>query len=70
MFLTDQEIAELTRRRWHRAQVKILRAIGIEHKQRPDGSIVVLRSHVEHLLGGKLPAKVDRATEPNWDAAN
>jgi hypothetical protein len=28
----------------------------------------VLRSHVEHLLGGKTPAKVERSDEPDWCA--
>lgn len=64
MFLTPDEIAELTGRKLHKAQRSVLNHLGIEHKIRPDGSLVVLRSHVEKSLGGesgnvKLP-------EPNW----
>ena len=68
--LTDPEIENLTRRTWKKSQIKVLRALGIEHRVRPDGSIIVLRAHVEYLLGGKTPAKVDRSEEPNWDAVS
>lgn len=51
MFLTADEIAELTGRRRCNAQVRVLRFMGIEHRQRPDGSIAVSRSHVDSLLG-------------------
>jgi len=73
MFLTDDELTVLTkcrhrqRLRRYQAQAEVLRAMGIEHRQRPDGSIVVLRSHVENLLGGSLNNKVDRELEPNWN---
>ena len=70
MLLNDAEIADLTHRTRHRAQAVVLRAMGIEHKQRPDGSLVVLRAHVEHLLGGTTPAKVSKAQEPDWDSIN
>jgi hypothetical protein len=48
----------------------VLRAMCIEHKQRPDGSLVVLRAHVEHLLGGRTPDRVRKEQEPDWDAIN
>jgi hypothetical protein len=73
MFLTDNELTALTncrhrqRLRRYQAQAEVLRAMGIEHKQRPDGSIVVLRSHVENLLGGSAKTKQQTELEPNWD---
>jgi len=70
MLLTDKDIAELTRRTRHGSQAAVLRAMGIHHKQRPDGSLVVLRAHVEHLLGGTAPVKVSKKLEPDWDAIN
>jgi hypothetical protein len=70
MLLTDTEIVDLTRRTRHGAQAIVLRAMCIQHKQRPDGSLVVLRAHVEHLLGGTAPAKVNKKPEPDWDAIN
>lgn len=67
MFLTDDELHELTGRQRRDAQVKVLRFMGIDHKVRPDGSVVVLKAHVDKALGGtadKIP-KVKRV-EPNW----
>ncbi len=40
--------------------------MGIEHKRRPDGSIVVLRSHLEAVMGG--PARQQDIPEPDWEA--
>jgi hypothetical protein len=47
----------LTGRKQRLSQVMVLRALGLTHKVRPDGSLVVLRAHVEHELGGKLTAR-------------
>jgi prophage regulatory protein len=52
MFLRAEELRELTQRRQSRSQSEMLRALGIEHKVRPDGSLIVLRAHVVKLLGG------------------
>lgn len=70
MLLTDQEIADLTRKRRHPAQAAQLRVMNIAFKQRADGSLVVLRAHVEHLLGGVAPSKVQDRIEPNFEAIN
>lgn len=73
MFLTDHELRELTQRQRAPAQRKALRAMGIEHRTRPDGSVVVLRAHVEKEFG-LAPAPTARAKmktiEPNWGALN
>ena len=67
-FLTPDELIELTRKRRHDAQVRMLRTMGIEHIARPGECPAVLRSHVEHLLGAAPPAKVYRDDEPDWSA--
>ena len=69
MFLTADEIEALTGRVHRSAQVKVLVAMGIEHKVRPDRSIAILRAHVEREMG--LPAGssiASREKEPNWSA--
>lgn len=69
MFLDSDEVRELTCRIQHAAQARVLRSMGIEHRARPDGSIAVLRSHVESALGGAGPAARKKAApEPNWGA--
>ena len=51
MILTPEELAELTGRCRSDAQVRVLRFMGIEHRIRPDGKVVALRSHVDAVLG-------------------
>lgn len=67
MFLDDDDIRHLTKRRHRDAQARVLAELGIEHRKRPDGSLVVLRAHVERLLGGVANAKVEREVEPDWE---
>lgn len=69
MFLTEEEIRELTNRKQRSSQAMVLRTLGITHKVRADGSLVVLRAHVEHELGYRSPpAKREKEFVPNWDA--
>jgi hypothetical protein len=45
--------------------------MGIVHKIRPDGSIVILRDHITKVFGGDLDTlrrKVPKPVEPNWSA--
>lgn len=68
MILTEDEIIALTKRKQHHAQACVLRAMGIAHKQRPDGTLVVSRIVVEALLGvSSTPAP--KTKEPNWEYA-
>lgn len=53
MFLTDDELTELTGKRQNAARIRVLNSMGVQHKIRPDGSIAVLRAHVERLFGEK-----------------
>lgn len=71
MFLTEDEIKEMTGRVQRQAQAKMLNSLGITHKIRSDGSVLVLRAHVEKELGGAVGGKnKKKEVEPNWDMAN
>lgn len=67
--LSPDELKELTHKARSSAQVRALRAMGIEHKVRPDGSVAVLRSHVDAQMGAPKDGKTAREWEPNWSAA-
>lgn len=69
MFLTHEELVELTDRRQRASQAQMLRALGIEHKIRPDGRVIVLRRHVEQQFGAKSEKKVEHADAFDWSAA-
>lgn len=57
MFLNRNELCELTGRKRSCAQVIQLRIMGIEHRVRGDGSVAVLRAHVESLFSVAKSAK-------------
>lgn len=68
MFLTDDEIEALTGRKRKPAQARVLTFLGVEHKMRPDGSLVVLRSQVEKVLGDAVVnTKAKKKTAPDFD---
>jgi hypothetical protein len=66
MFLTPAEIHELTGKTRKPAQRRALNTMGIEHKVRPDGAVIVSRSHIENVLDGNAVTKVRKRVEPNW----
>lgn len=68
LFLDDTEIADLTHKRRPKAQGEVLNSLGITHKVRPDGSLIVLRSHVERQLGGEVATPSKKDPVPNWGA--
>lgn len=45
--LTDSEIEEITGKKRHPAQARVLKALGIRFQARPDGTLLVYRSAVE-----------------------
>ena len=67
MFLTREELCELTGRKRRHAQTIQLRAMGIEHKTRADGSVAVLRAHIERVFGaiGAIERRAQNA-ELDW----
>lgn len=67
-FLDVTEVAQLTGRTRSDAQVRALRFMGIEHKVRPDGSVAVLRSHVQQVFGDSGAAPATQNVEPDWNA--
>jgi hypothetical protein len=76
MWLDDDQVSALTncrhRRRHvrHQLQIEALRFMGVQHKQRPDGSVAIMRSHVEHLFGGNAAATITAPPEPDWSTLN
>lgn len=68
MICDEAQLFKLTKRRHRDAQLRVLVALGVEHKVRPDGSIVVSEAHVERLLGGGANAKVPATHQPDFAA--
>lgn len=69
MFLSHDELVALTNRMRSDAQIRALRFMGIEHKVRPDGSVAVLRTHVENTFGQTQPnGSTVREVQPDWSA--
>lgn len=63
--LTKDELAELTGRKRSPAQARALRAMGIDHFTRPDGTVAVLREALQAPLAS---ANVrERRAEIDWD---
>jgi hypothetical protein len=52
MFLSREELADLTGKTRRDAQLRVLRSMGLAFRLRPDGSPIVLRAYVEAMLGG------------------
>ena len=67
MFLSKDELVQLTGRRRPKAQARALTRMGIPHRRRPDGSPVVLRIHLDmpdaSVNGDKLAGE-GRPLEP------
>lgn len=65
--LSQDEIARITRKVKPSAQSKVLTALGIPHKPRPDGSLVVSRLAYELVMGGVTAQQAKRAAEQEPD---
>lgn len=69
MFLSPEELVQLTGRQRRDAQVRALRYMGIEHRVRPDGTVAVLKTHVEQSFGETHSHdKVVKQVEPDWSS--
>jgi len=64
LFLTHDELTELTGRKRAAGQVEALRAMGIMHRVRPDGFPLVLRAHIAKEFGAEQDIQPD--PEPDW----
>lgn len=65
LFLEHDEIEQLTSKKRRSSQVSALNQMGIQHLVRPDGSVAVLRAHVETIFGhGQNPNR--RKTVPDF----
>lgn len=59
----------MTERRVCTAQVKVLKAMGIEHRVRPDGSVAILRAHITKVFDGHVENQAkNKHVVPNWEA--
>ncbi|HEX7080367.1 MAG TPA: DUF4224 domain-containing protein [Gammaproteobacteria bacterium] len=66
--LSDDELVELTGKKRPSAQARALRIMGIDHRIRPDGKVVVLRAQLEQAFGVKRrPEEQVVEAEINWD---
>jgi hypothetical protein len=71
MFLSGEELSSMTNRVQHKAQAKMLRSMGVEFRTRADGTLAVLRAHVDKVFGNaaeSVPKK--KSFQPNWDGVN
>lgn len=69
LFLTPEELVDLTMKQRSHSQECVLRFMGIPHKLRPDGSIAVLREHITKIFGGAVDTpKQTKKQTPNWAA--
>lgn len=68
MLLSADELYQLTKRQRSSAQARVLRFMGIEYRQRPNGTLAVSRAHVDAMLGGVPKGESGRKAEPDWSA--
>lgn len=72
--LTSEDIEDLTRKKHYSAQIRVLTALGIESKRRPDGSVLVDRAHYEEWALGSTERRQhrsrdsERKTYPVWNS--
>jgi hypothetical protein len=70
MFLSDSEIAEICAPlKSSAAQKRFLRSLGVVVNEKPNGKPLVVRSHVEWVLSGRIGPSAapafDPRTQPN-----
>ncbi len=63
MLLTEDELIELTGMQKRAAQCRVLDAIRVPYRVRPNGSIIVLRAAVDLALGGVPAAQAPKQPE-------
>lgn len=63
MILTPAELVFITKRERPKAQAKVLDALGVPYRPRPDGSLVVSKAAAEAALGGPIGQVDDEPDE-------
>jgi hypothetical protein len=61
--LSEQELIDLTEKTRPSAQARVLDFMGIQYRPRPDGSLAVLRIHVEVIGPSLSGARLAREPE-------
>lgn len=66
--LSEDELFDVTHKHRPTAQCRALKSMGIIHKRRPDGTVLVHRSHLDGLLGCIANAKLSpKKSRINWE---
>jgi hypothetical protein len=65
IYLTEEELHGITKRKKYAAQIRALNVMGIEHTKRPDGSPLVSRLAYERKMGG-IDTKITREELPDF----
>ena len=68
IYLTPQEVEDITGKRRYRAQVRALGRMGIQCRVRPDGQPIVSRMAFENTLGSTT--HIAQQAEPDFGALN
>ena len=68
IYLTPQEVADITGKQRYRAQVHALAGMGIHFLTRPDGRPIVSRLAFESAMGNDAAHLIE--AEPNFEALN
>ena len=68
LYLSEQALVELTRRKQHKRQAKILASMGLRFAVRPDGSIALAQAEVDARLRSDRGPKTPAATGPDLAA--
>ena len=55
MYLTPEQVIELTDKQRPSAQARVLDHMGVPYRPRPDGTLAVLRIHAETFEGHPAP---------------
>lgn len=66
MFLTLEELEQLTGQKQKAAQLRALRKMNIPHEKNPIGEILVSRSYIERRLSGEATESPANDSEPNF----
>lgn len=64
MFLSADDLRELTDKRRSDAQRRVLDFMGVPYRVRLDGTLAVLRHHVETFPGANIPSPREPELQP------